>query len=443
MTQSANLLDDLVRAAKKAGADAADAMLVDSAHISADTRMRKLESLERAESGDLGLRVFIGKKQAVVSATDRGTDTQRELVERAVAMARLAPEDEYCGLAAADEIAKQWPQIEMADDAMPEAEKLVEQVRRAEEAALAVAAVTNCESGGSAGTADLTFVASNGFAGHYRRSSYGFSVTAIAGDATKMVRDYEHIGSTFLADIPDTALIGLKAAERAVRRLNPRKMPTGRIPVVFERRIAGGLLGQLAGAVSGPGIARGTSFLKDKLGQVIFGPHITIIDDPFRARGLRSRPFDAEGLLPQKRKLIDKGVLTIWLLDLRSARQLKLTSTAHAVRSPGGQPGPSPSNLYMEAGPLSPAELMRDIKQGFYVTELMGMGVNGVTGDYSQAAAGFWIENGEIAFPVNEMTIAGNLKDMFLNLTPANDLEFRRGIDAPTLRIEGLTVGGV
>jgi PmbA protein len=212
---------------------------------------------------------------------------------------------------------------------------------------------------------------------------------------------------------------------------------------VFDPRISGSLIGHLAGAISGPGIARGTSFLKGKLGQSIFPAHVTIIDDPFRERGLRSRPFDAEGLLPSRRNIIDKGVLTTWLLDLRSARQLKMHSTAHASRSAGGAPSPSVSNFYMKAGTLSPAELMGDIVQGFYITELMGMGVNGVTGDYSQAAAGFWVENGEIAFPVSEMTIAGNLKDMFLNLTPANDLEFRYGVDAPTLRIEGMTVAGV
>ena len=220
-------------------------------------------------------------------------------------------------------------------------------------------------------------------------------------------------------------------------------MPTARVPVVFEPRLAGTLIGHLSGAISGAAIARGTSFLKDRLGQKIFPEGITIIDDPSRARGLRSYPFDGEGLLPERRKIIDRGALTTWFLDLRSARQLKMKSTAHAGRSPGGLPSPSPSNLYLEAGSLSPAELMRDIKQGFYVTELMGSGINGVTGDYSRAANGFWIENGTIAFPVSEMTIAGNLKDMFLNLAAANDLRFQYGIDAPTLRVEGMTVAGV
>jgi PmbA protein len=258
-----------------------------------------------------------------------------------------------------------------------------------------------------------------------------------------MERDYDYATRVFANDLPDAAGIGKSAAERTVKRLGARKMPTGQVSVVFEPRVAGNLLGSLAGAISGASVARGTSFLKDKMGQMIFSDAITIIDDPFRERGLRSRPFDSEGLLPEKRKIIDKGVLTTWLLDLRSARQLKLQSTGHASRSPGGVPSPSASNLYLEPGMLSPATLMKDIKQGFYVTDLMGSGVNGVTGDYSQAAAGFWIENGMIGFPVSEMTIAGNLKDMFGHLTAANDLAFNYGVDAPTLRIEGMTVAGL
>lgn len=437
-------LDDLIHNALKAGADAADAVLVDSSSLSVGCRLGKIETLERSESADLGLRVFIGKKQAVVSATDRSKDTLKELVERSVAMAKLAPEDEYCGLADASEIAKTWPQFEMADKGEPNVEKMLAQVREAEDAARSVKGITNsegAEAGG--GAAEIFFVASNGFRGNYRRTSYSLSVTALAGDGTEMQRDHDYSSCVDAADMPSAQAIGQKAAERTLRKIGARKMPTGRIPVVFEPRIAGGIIGQLAGAISGSSIARGTSFLKDKMGHAIFAKDITIVEDPFRAKGLRSKPFDAEGLLPQKRNIIEQGVLTTWLLDLRSARQLKLKSTGHASRSPGGQPSPSVSNMYMEAGKLSQAELIRDIKQGFFVTELMGMGVNGVTGDYSQAAAGLWIENGEIVFPVNEMTIAGNLKDMYMNLTPANDLEFKRGIDAPTLRIEGMTVAGV
>ncbi|MDX2027283.1 MAG: TldD/PmbA family protein [Alphaproteobacteria bacterium] len=445
MTASASdLLNDLVGKARKAGADAADAMLVDALALSIGCRLGKVETLERAESGDLGLRVFVGKKQAVVSTTDRRPATLEQLVERAVAMAKAAPEDEFCGLAIPEDITKSWPKLDMADTAEPTADHLVAQAREAEEAAMAVQGVTNSEGAeAGAGSAEVTLVASNGFVGTYRRTSHSLSASVLAGEGTGMERDYEYMTCVSARDLPSAASIGRQAGERTVKRLGARKMPTGSVPVVFEPRIAGSLIGALAGAISGSSVARGTSFLKDRLGQAIFQPGITIIDDPFRNRGLRSRPFDAEGLLPQKRNIIDKGVLTTWLLDQRSARQLKMKSTAHAARSPGGAPSPSVSNFYMEAGALSPAALMSDIKQGFYVTELMGMGVNGVTGDYSQAAAGFWIENGEIAFPVSEMTIAGNLKDMFLNVTPANDLEFRRGIDAPTLRIEGMMVAGV
>ncbi len=444
MTDAASLLNDLVKNACKAGAGAADAMLIDATALSVGYRLGKVETLERAESGDLGLRVFVGKKQAMVSATDRKPQALKELVERAVAMAKAAPEDNLCGLADPTEITKDWPKLVLADDEDPTAEDLIAQAREAEEAALAVKGVTNSE-GGDAGASksEITLAASNGFTGTYRRTNYSLSASVLAGDGTAMERDYDFASRVFAADMPSAASIGKHAAERTVRRLGARKMPTGHYPVVFEPRIAGSLLGQLAGAISGTSVARGTSFLKDKLGQQIFTKGINIIDDPFRVGGLRSRPFDAEGLLPQKRKIIDEGVLTTWLLDLRSARQLKMKSTGHASRSPGGVPTPSVSNFYMEPGTLNPADLIRDIKQGFYVTELMGMGVNGVTGDYSQAAAGFWIENGTIVFPVSEMTIASNLKDMFLNLTAANDLEFLRGVDSPTLRVEGMTIAGI
>jgi len=444
MTDAATILNDIVGKALKSGASAADAMLIDATSLSVSYRLGKIESLERCESGDLGLRVFIGKKQAIVSTTDRRTKMLDEMVERAVAMASAAPEDEFCGLADPSEIAGQWPRLVLADDEKPEADDLIAQVREAEDAALAVKGVTNSE-GASAdySAAEVTIVGSNGFHGNYRRTSYSISASVLAGDGTEMVTDYDYASRVFAKDLPTPSSIGKSAGERTVKRLHPRKMPTMQAPVVFEPRIAGGLLGALAGAISGSSIARGTSFLKDKMGQAIFSKDINIIDDPFRERGLRSRPFDAEGLLPQKRNIIENGILTTWLLDCRSARQLKLKSTGHASRSPAGTPHPSATNFYLEAGTISPADLIKDIESGFYVTELMGMGVNGVTGDYSQAAAGFWIESGLIVFPVSEMTIAGNLKDMFKNMTAASDLEFLRGVDAPTLRIEGMTIAGV
>ena len=438
-----DILNDLIVKARQAGADAADALLVDATDLSVSMRLGAIESLERSESGDLGLRVFIGKKQAVVSTTDRRTAALQELVDRALAMARLAPEDEFCGLAAAEEVAKKFPTLEMTDTTEFSAEQLIEQAREAEDAARAVKGVTNSDGIGAGwGRTAVSVAASNGFSGSYARTGYSLSASVLAGEGTGMERDYDYASRVFAVDMPAPATIGKSAGERAIKRLNARKMPTNRVPVFFDPRISGGLIGALIGAINGASIARGTSFLKDKLGQKIFADAITIIEDPHRARGLRSRSFDAEGILPQKRNLIDKGMLTTWLLDCRSARQLKMRSTGHAVRSSGGPPSPSASNVYLQAGNVTPAELMRDVAQGFYVTETMGMGVNGVTGDYSQAATGFWIENGEIAFPVNEMTIAGNLKDMFLNLNAANDLQFLRGIDAPTLRVDGMTIAG-
>ncbi|MGE3623330.1 MAG: TldD/PmbA family protein [Bdellovibrionales bacterium] len=439
-----SLLDGLVKKAKAAGADMADAMQVESASISVGVRLGEVEALERSESSALDLRVIIGKKQAIASTTDHRPRALDELVSRTVSMARAAPEDEFCGLAATEAIARTWPSVESADDAMPSTEHLIAETRRMEDAARQVKGVTNSEGAeASAGASTIALVASNGFAGSRRRTHYSLSAAILAGDGTGMERDYDYASRVFAADLPPADAIGKQAAERAVRKLNPRKMPTAHVPVVFEPRIAGTILGHLSGAISGTSIARGTSFLKDRLGHKIFAEGVSVFDDPLRPRGLRSYPFDGEGLPPQQRTIIDKGVLTTWILDLRSARQLKMNSTAHASRSPGSLPSPSPSNFYLAPGRMSARELMSDIKQGFYVTELMGSGVNGVTGDYSRAAAGFWIESGTIAFPVSEVTIAGNLKDMFLNLTPASDLEFFYGFDAPTLRIEGMTVAGL
>jgi PmbA protein len=267
-------------------------------------------------------------------------------------------------------------------------------------------------------------------------------VSVLAGEGLGMERDYEFASRTHGADLEDPAEIGRRAGARAVKRLGARKAATGRFPVVYDPRVSNGLLGHLAGAISGPAVARGTSFLKDKMGEAIFAQGITIVDDPHRPRGLRSKPFDGEGIANGRRNVIEHGCLTTWILSLSSARQLGLETTGHAARGTSGPPGPSVSNLFMEPGPAGPAELMADIGQGFYVTELMGMGVNTVTGDYSRGASGFWIENGELAHPVSEVTVAGNLKDMFLALTPADDLEFRYGTDAPTLRIDDMTVAG-
>jgi PmbA protein len=445
-TEAANdidLLQDVITRAKKAGAGAADAILVEGTSLSHARRLGKTEKLERSEGRDLGLRVLVGRQQAMASSSDRSPKALAELVERTVAMARAVPEDPFCGLADPGEITHEWPSLDMLDPVEPSAEDLIERARAAEEAAMAVKGVTNSEGAEAGwGRSRIALVASNGFAGGYAGSHHGVSVSVIGGSGNGMERDYDFASAVYAADLRDPAEIGREAGERTIKRLGARKMPTGRVPVVLDPRVARGMISHLLGAISGPSIARGTSFLKDKLEQRIFPEGITITEDPHRQRGHRSKPFDAEGLPNQRRALIDKGVLTTWLLDLRSARQLGLHSTGHAARGTASPPGPAATNIWIEPGTMSPAELMSDIKNGFYVTELMGMGVNGLTGDYSRGAAGFWIENGQIAFPVSEMTVAGNLNDMFARLVAANDLEFRTGADSPTLRIDDLTVAG-
>jgi PmbA protein len=438
-----DLLHDLIGRALRDGADAADAVMFEGTSLSHARRLGKTERLERSESRDLGLRVLIGKRQAMVSSSDRSPRMLSELVERTIAMARAVPEDPFIGLAEPGEVAQDWPALDTLDPDEPSAETLIERARAAEEAALAVEGITNSEGAEAGwGRSRIALVASNGFAGGYAGSHHGVSVSVIGGSGSKMERDYDFASAVYAADLRDPAEIGKSAGERTVRRLGARKMPTCRCPVVFDPRVARSLISHLLGAISGPSIARGTSFLKDKLGTAVFPEAVTITEDPHRRRGHRSKPFDAEGLPNRRRALIDKGVLTTWLLDLRSARQLGLKSTGHAARGTASPPSPAATNIWIEPGAATPAELIAGIQSGFYVTELMGMGVNGITGDYSRGAAGFWIENGQIAFPVSEMTVAGNLKDMFARLVAANDLEFRTGADAPTLRIDDLTVAG-
>jgi PmbA protein len=437
------LLADLIARARAAGADAADAVLIRSTAISAQCRLGEPEHVERSEGQDLGLRVFIGKQAAIVSATSLDPGGFKALAERAVAMARVVPEDPYAGLA--DTAA---PPEDVALDledrtAEPDTAALLVRARIAEDAARAVAGITNSE-GGDAGfsRSEAVLVTSAGFVGQVSRTGHSISCSAVAGTGTDMQRDYDYHSTIHLSDLDDAALIGRRAAEKAVARLNPSRPPTARIPVVYDPRVAGGLVGHFAGAINGSAIARGTSFLKDKMGERIFAAGIQVHDDPRRVRGLRSRSFDGEGTPTRARAFIEDGVLTSWVLDSRSARQLGLSSTGHAGRGTGGPPSPSTSNLYLAPGALTPAELMADIKLGLYVTELIGMGINGVTGDYSRGAAGFMIRDGQLAEPVAEITIAGNLIEMFLHMTPANDLVFRRGTDAPTIRVDGLTMAG-
>jgi len=436
-------LERLIASSRAAGADAADALFVESVSSGVSYRLGKLEDAERAESNDLGLRVFIGQKVAFVSSTDFSRDALAQLPQRAVAMARLAPEDKYAGLAPRERLASQFPALDLEDAEEPSADALVALARDSEGAAMAVPGVTNSEGGGASfSRSSIALATSEGFFGTYAGTSHSIGVAVLAGEGTAMERDYDQASARHKSDLKSAMDIGKSAGERAVRRLNPRKVKSQAVPIVYDPRVSGGLLGHFAGAISGASIARGVSFLKDMLGKAVFPASVNIVDDPHRMRGLRSKPFDGEGVANQRRNLIDHGVLSTWLLDCASAKQLGLSTTGHASRSTGGPPSPSATNLYMEAGTLSPDALIADIKDGFYVTELIGMGVNSVTGDYSRGAAGFWIENGAIAYPASEITIAGNLKDMFRNLTAANDLEFRYGTNAPTLRVEGMTVAG-
>jgi PmbA protein len=437
------LAERLVAAASKAGADQADALAVRSISLSVEVRDGAVEESERSEGDDLGLRVIVGHKQAVVSTNDLRGDGFDALAERAVAMARAAPEDRFAGLAEPSQLAQQLPALDLIDPKMPDVDFLEARAREAEAAGLAVPGVT--KSGGasaSAGIGGLVLVTSHGFHGATIASRHGIAMTAIAGDGTGMERDYDFSSTLHASDLEGAQTIGRRAGERAVKRLNPRKVATRRVPVVFDSRISGSLVGHLASAANGSSVARKTSFLREKLGEKIFASGINIVDDPLRPRGLRSRPFDAEGIAGRSRHLVEDGILKTWILDCATARELSLESTGHAQRGVSSTPSPGASNLHLAAGGKSPDELIADIEDGFYITDMIGMGVNLVTGDYSRGASGFWIENGERTYPVSEVTIAGHLSEMFATLTPANDLVFRFSTNAPTIRVEGMTVAG-
>lgn len=439
----ADLAERLVAAARRAGADQADALAVRSVSLSVEVRDGAVEESQRSEGDDLGLRVIVGHRQAVVSTNDLKGNGFDALAERAVAMARAAPEDRFAGLADPTQLAGKLPVLDLIDPNMPEVDVLEARARTAEAAGLSVAGVT--KSGGasaSAGIGGMVLVTSHGFHGATIASRHGIAMTAIAGEGTAMERDYDFSSTLHAADLESAEAIGRRAGERAVKRLNPRKVATRRVPVVFDSRISGSLVGHLASAANGAAIARKTSFLREKLGEKIFAAGIDIVDDPLRPRGLRSRPFDAEGIAGRARKLVEDGVLRSWLLDCATARELDLETTGHAQRGVSSTPSPGASNLHLAPGGKTPDQLIADIEDGFYVTDMIGMGVNLVTGDYSRGASGFWIEHGTCTYPVSEVTIAGHLAEMFASVTPANDLVFRYGTNAPTLRVEGMTVAG-
>lgn len=434
----------LVERARNAGADAGDAVYAANASDSIMVRLGKLEEVERSESEHMGLRVFVGKRSASIGSSDLSDTALDELASRAVDMARAAPEDPYGGLAPEECLSKgPWPDLELTDKSDVTPRSLRDLAEAAEGAARAVPGVSNSEGAGAAASHGvIALTTSHGFSGAYESTSRSISATMVGGQGSGMQRDYAWRQTRFGSDLPSPEEIGTLAGERTVAKLNPGRLKSGPMPLVFDPRVGGTLIGHLLGAISGAAIARRASFLLDRLDEQLFDTSLVLAERPHRARGLRSRPFDGEGLACTDRNLVEDGRVTGWLMDSASARQLGLQPTGHAARGHGGAPSISVSNVHLEAGAVSPAELMADIRQGVYVTELFGQGVNGVTGDYSRGAAGFRIVDGEIAGPVSEFTIAGNLIDMFKALTPASDLEWHRVINVPTLRIDGMTVAG-
>ena len=441
--KSLEMISDLIENCLKAGADSADAIVGGGTAISASCRLGKLENFERSESWELGLRVLIGNRQAIVSSADPSHDTFHDLISKAIDMARAVPEDPFVGLASPEQLVATIPDLDECDPLEPSVESLIDRARQAEDAARAVPGITNSEGAETSwNNSWIALAASNGFAQIRASSRHSLSLSVIAGEGTSMERDYDFVSTVWSEDMPNPSIIGQNTGTRAVRRLNPRKAETARVPVIFSPRVANTLLHHLSASINGSNVARGTTFLKNDLHSKVFSKEVNIFDDPLRLRGLRSKPFDAEGLKTEKRAIINEGTLTTWLLSLTSARQLGLQSTGHASRNPASSPSPSATNFFMSEGPLSRDSLISNIKSGIFVTELIGMGVNLVTGDYSRGASGFWIDNGEISYPVNEVTIAGNLKDMYANLVPANDLEFLYGFNAPTVCINSMTVAG-
>ncbi|MFK4872718.1 TldD/PmbA family protein [Novosphingobium sp. ZW T3_23] len=435
---------DLVDRARKAGADAADAVFGASSSEGIQVRLGKLEDVERSESEHISLRVFLGKRSASIGSSDLSPQALDELAARAIAMAGAAPDDAFAGLAPDEMLTRgPWAELDLLDPSEPSPQDLRAVAQEAEDAARAVAGTTNSDGAtASAGTGVFALATSHGFAGAYGSTSHSISVSIVAGDGAAKQRDYAWRSAHHRSDLPPPAEIGALAGRRAVARLEPGRMASGQMPVVFDPRVGGSLIGHLTGAISGSAIARRSSFLLDKLEEQIFAPGIVLVEEPHTPRGLRSRPFDGEGLATRPRHLVEDGRVTGWLLDSASARQLGLAPTGHAARGGGGAPGVSVGNLHLQPGTATPAELMADIKDGVYITELIGSGVNGVTGDYSRGASGFRIVGGEIAGPIAEFTVAGNLLAMFANLTAANDLEWHRAINVPTLRIDGMTIAG-
>ena len=450
MTQTPNSLSDLTQhmldAAKAAGADQADAVASQGASISIDVRNGSLEHTERSEGVDIGLRVFVGQRSAIVSGSDVRPATIATMAERAVAMAKEAPEDPYSRLAHGAELSLEHAQLdlEMADASPePTAAALEEDARRAEATAMAVQGVTQMDAAGAGYSSSNVFLAtSNGFSGGVAYTGRSTSAVAIAGTGTGMERDYDADTRIFQSDLRSPEEIGTQAGQRAVERLHPQKPKTGSYPIIFDERISSSLIGHLLAATNGAMIARGSSWAKDLLGEQILPAGLSLIEDPHRARVNGSRAFDGEGLATSKRTIVDNGVLTGWTLDLASAQKLGLQSTGNATRGVSSAPSPSSWNVALTQGQKTKQDLIRDMGRGLLITSMIGSTINPNTGDYSRGASGFWIENGEIAYPVSELTVAGNLRDMLRRIIPANDARTHLSRVVPSLLIEGMTLAG-
>ncbi|MDE1994473.1 MAG: TldD/PmbA family protein [Rhizobiaceae bacterium] len=443
---SATLLSrasQLIDLARKAGADAADAVVVRSRAQSVGVRLGKVEGTESSESDDFSLRVFVGNRVASVSANP-GFDL-KALAERAVAMAKVSPEDPFACLADEANLTKDHPDLQLFDPTEVSSEQLREAALAMEEAALGVAGVSNSSgAGASAGMGGMVLATSHGFAGHYMGSRFSRSVSVIAGEGTGMERDYDFDSRLYFAELDAPEAIGRRAGERVVKRINPRQVPTGKdVTVVFDPRVARGFVGHIASAINGASVARKTSFLRDKMGQQVLKAGLSITDDPMVVRGPASRPFDGEGVAGERLVMIEDGVLKHWFLSTSIAREIGggLRTNGRGARG-GTSVSASSTNLALEPGDISPEDLIRNVGNGFYVTELIGQGVNMITGEYSRGATGFWIENGELTFAVSEVTIASNLKEMFMRVTPANDIDRDFGTASPTIAIEGMTLAG-
>lgn len=439
-----NLLEDVVSAALRAGADTAEVVTAERRALSITVRMGELEEVEREESRDLGLRVFVGRRHATVSGSDISPEARAKLVERAVAMARLAPEDPYAGLADPALIAKGEPvDLDLYDPSEPTPETLEDRAREAEAAVRAMPKITNTDgASGSWSTNSWRLHTSGGFSGAYQTSAFSLTASAIAGDGETMERGYDGRGVRWQSDLPSPTAIGAEAGRRAARALGARKIESTTAAVVFENRTAMSLISPLIGAISGPSVARGNSFLKDKLGQQLFSKGVKLVDEPHLVRRLGSLPYDDEGVVNRARALIDDGVLTTWLLNSASARQLGMSTTGHASRGLAGAPGVSTSNLTLLPGDLDQDGLMREAGRGLLITMMFGPSLNANTGDWSAGCSGFWFEGGEIAYPVTEITVAGNLIDIYARLVPGSNLEIRGAANAPSLLVDSLAIAG-